>query len=109
KYNMPDIGAAIGLQQLKKIDKFQKIREKYADQYFKELADLPLVLPAKPLDIDSQHAWHLFPIRLDNTVEITRDEFIMRMAERGVGCSVHFIPLHKQPVWRDTYHLKPEQ
>ncbi len=109
KYNMPDIGAAIGLQQLKKIDNFQKIREKYADEYFKQLANLPLILPAKPLEANSQHAWHLFPIRLDDSVSTSRDEFIVQMAEKGIGCSVHFIPLHRQPVWRDMYHLTPEQ
>ena len=109
KYNMPDIGAAIGLHQLKKINRFQDLREKYAEEYFKQLSDLPLILPAKPAEENSQHAWHLYPIRLDDTVSISRDEFIVRMAEKGIGCSVHFIPLHKQPVWRDTYHLTPEQ
>lgn len=109
KYNMPDIGAAIGLHQLKKIDRFQTQREKYAEAYFKQLADLPLILPAQPKEANSQHAWHLFPIRLGDTVTISRDEFIVRMAEKGIGCSVHFIPLHRQPVWRDTYNLSPEQ
>ena len=109
KYNMPDIGAAIGLHQLKKINRFQDLREKYAEEYFKQLSDLPLILPAKPAEENSQHAWHLYPIRLADTVNISRDEFIVRMAEKGIGCSVHFIPLHKQPVWRDTYHLTPEQ
>lgn len=109
KYNMPDIGAAIGLQQLKKINRFQAIREQYAEEYFRQLADLPLILPAKPVESNSQHAWHLFPIRLDDTVNISRDDFIVKMAEKGIGCSVHFIPLHRQPVWRDTYKLFPEQ
>lgn len=108
KYNMPDISAAIGLQQLKKIDRFQVLRENLARRYFEGFVDLPLILPAKPLESHSQHAWHLFPIRLRDDVNIERDSFIVRMADQGIGCSVHFIPLHRQTVWRDTYKLKPE-
>ncbi|MBD2813267.1 DegT/DnrJ/EryC1/StrS family aminotransferase [Xenorhabdus sp. Flor] len=105
KYNMPDICAAIGIHQLKKIDLFQKKREKMAKFYDEELKNLPLILPAKPLNSDSQHAWHLYPIRLKDEVKISRDDFIIKMSEKNIGCSVHFIPLHKHPIWRDTYSL----
>ncbi len=56
----------------------------------------------------STHAWHIYPIRLKEDCGVSRDEFIIKMAEKGIGCSVHFIPLHKQPIWRDTYHLNAE-
>jgi dTDP-4-amino-4,6-dideoxygalactose transaminase len=48
-------------------------------------------------------------IRLDDSARISRDEFIRRMSARGVGCSVHFIPLHLHPYWRDVYGLQPRQ
>ncbi|WP_273838838.1 DegT/DnrJ/EryC1/StrS family aminotransferase [Providencia rettgeri] len=107
KYNMPDISAAIGIHQLKKIDLFQTKREAMAEIYFNELQDLPLILPAKAPN-NSQHAWHLFTIRLDETVKISRDDFIVEMSKRDIGCSVHFIPLHRHPIWKEQYNLKPE-
>lgn len=109
KYNMPDICAAIGLHQLKKIDAFQAKRQQMAAVYDMALAGLPLTLPAKAENDGSQHAWHLYTIRLTDDAPVSRDEFIVKMAERNIGCSVHFIPLHKQPVWRDGYHLSDDQ
>lgn len=109
KYNLTDIAAAIGLQQLKKIDSFQQKRQQLADKYDKALADLPLILPPRPVNQESQHAWHLYPIRLSEKSPIARDKLIEQMAQYKIGCSVHFIPLHRQPVWRDTYQLSAEQ
>ncbi|NHB96456.1 MULTISPECIES: DegT/DnrJ/EryC1/StrS family aminotransferase [Photorhabdus] len=105
KYNMPDICAAIGIHQLQKIDSFQKKREEMAKFYDSELKDLPIILPTKPKEPNSQHAWHLYTIRLNDEVKISRDDFIIKMAEKNIGCSVHFIPLHKQPIWKNTYSL----
>ncbi len=108
KYNMPDTAAAMGIHQLKKINAFLQKRETLAARFDRELADLPLILPARPVDAGSTHAWHLYPVRLKPEAGISRDDFIVRMAELGIGCSVHFIPLHRQPVWRDGYGLKRE-
>jgi dTDP-4-amino-4,6-dideoxygalactose transaminase len=55
-----------------------------------------------------QHSWHLFVVRLAADTPVGRNEFIEKMAARNIGCSVHFIPLHIQPYWRDRYNLKPE-
>ncbi|HHR5900998.1 TPA: DegT/DnrJ/EryC1/StrS family aminotransferase [Providencia alcalifaciens] len=107
KYNMPDISAAIGIHQLKKINIFQAKREAMAEIYFNELKNLPIILPEKAPDND-QHAWHLFTIRLDDSVKISRDDFILEMSKRDIGCSVHFIPLHRHPVWKEKYNLKAE-
>lgn len=107
KYNMPDISAAIGIHQLKKINIFQAKREAMAEIYFNELRELPIILPEKAPDND-QHAWHLFTIRLDDSVKISRDDFILEMSKRDIGCSVHFIPLHRHPVWKEKYNLKAE-
>ncbi|WP_174873652.1 DegT/DnrJ/EryC1/StrS family aminotransferase [Vogesella oryzae] len=108
KYNMPDTAAAMGIHQLKKINAFLQKRERLAARFDAELADLPLILPARPVDAGSNHAWHLYPVRLKPEAGISRDDFIVQMAEKGIGCSVHFIPLHRQPVWRDGYGLKCE-
>jgi dTDP-4-amino-4,6-dideoxygalactose transaminase len=106
KYNMTDLAASIGIQQLKKAWNFQRRRAEMAARYDEELADQPVILPPKPLDGDV-HSWHLYVIRLDDSARISRDDFIKQMAARGVGCSVHFIPLHLHPYWREAYRLQP--
>lgn len=107
KYNLPDIAAAIGIHQLIKLPAFQIKRQKMAEYYYEALKELPLELPALPGE-GSTHAWHLFPVRIKADSGVTRDQFIEKMAELGIGCSVHFIPLHLHPYWRDTYNLTPE-
>jgi dTDP-4-amino-4,6-dideoxygalactose transaminase len=106
KYNLPDLAAAVGLQQLKKAWRFQAQRQQMAERYHAALGSLPIQLPAlaAPGDV---HAWHLYVIRLLDEAPLSRDEFIRKMAARGIGCSVHFIPLHLHPYWRDTYQLNP--
>lgn len=108
KYNMPDICAAIGIHQLKKIDRFHEKRIAMAKVYDEAFKLLPITLPSRSSDI-TEHSWHLYPIRLNDEVELSRDEFIVKMSEFNIGCSVHFIPLHRQPVWREGYELTPEQ
>jgi dTDP-4-amino-4,6-dideoxygalactose transaminase len=107
KYNLTDIASAIGIEQLRKIDRFQQRRSWLAQRYDEALADLPLLLPAHP-EFGSTHAWHLYVVRLQPEARITRDELINELAERGIGTSVHFIPLHRQPYWRDSYRLNPK-
>lgn len=107
KYNMTDIAASMGIHQLNKARRFQQKRQEMAERYHRELAGLPVQLPpvSPPGDM---HAWHLYVIRLSDKLPIGRDAFIEAMAQRGIGCSVHFIPLHLHPYWRDTYKLQPE-
>ena len=107
KYNMTDLAAALGIHQLCKLNAMQAKREAIAQKYNEVFKDLPLILPARALPGD-QHAWHLYVIRLRDEAKLSRDEFIAEMFKRGIGCSVHFIPLHLHPYWRNTYHLKPE-
>lgn len=107
KYNMTDIAASLGIQQLKKAWALQKKREEMADAYNEAFKKLPFILPPKAPSGDI-HAWHLYVIRLNDDVKIARDRFIEHMAEEGIGCSVHFIPLHLHPYWRDRYNLKPD-
>ncbi len=108
KYNMTDIAASIGVHQLRKMGRFHAKRKAMAERYTEALAGLPLTLPSHGPEGES-HAWHLYIVRLNDDAPIGRDEFIQKMAERKIGMSVHFIPLHLHPYWRDTYCLKPEQ
>ena len=108
KYNMTDIAAALGWQQLKRLPGFQRRREDIAQAYHAAFADLPLILPPRAPEGDT-HSWHLYVLRLADGARVTRDEFIERMFAAGIGCSVHYIPLHLQPYWRDRYELKPER
>jgi dTDP-4-amino-4,6-dideoxygalactose transaminase len=67
-----------------------------------------LLLPPRPQAGDV-HAWHLYVVRLHDSVKVSRDVFIERLFAAGIGCSVHYIPLHLHPYWRDRYALTPAQ
>jgi dTDP-4-amino-4,6-dideoxygalactose transaminase len=108
KYNLTDIAAALVIHQLKRIPAFQARREQIASAYNQAFADLPLILPPKAVEGDV-HSWHLYVLRLSDAASIERDAFIEAMFAAGIGCSVHYIPLHLQPYWRDRYGLTPEQ
>ena len=108
KYNMTDIAAALGIHQLKKAWQFQCRRSEMAATYDEALRNLPVQLPPHALAGDT-HAWHLYVLRLSPKAPLKRDRFIELMAEKGIGTSVHFIPLHLHPYWRERYDLKPEQ
>ena len=107
KYNLTDIAAALGLHQLKRANGFQTRREELARLYDAGLAGLPIVTPTRAAQGDL-HAWHLYVIRLADGAGVKRDTFIERLYAAGIGCSVHYIPLHLQPYWRDRYALTPE-
>lgn len=108
KYNMTDIAASIGLHQLAKADEFQQRRQTMAELYNEAFADLPVRVPVQ-LRNDDTHSWHLYVVQLElEKLTINRDQFIQMMADSGIGTSVHFIPLHMQPYWRDRYHFNDQ-
>lgn len=108
KYNLTDTAAAMGRVQLQRTPEMVARRTAIAERFDAAFADLPVTLPAHAPE-GSTHAWHIYNLRLTSDAPVTRDRFIELMAEAGVGTSVHFIPLHLQPYWRDTYSLTPEQ
>lgn len=108
KYNMTDLAASLGIHQLAKAERFLRRRAELARRYSNEFSDLPLLLPPGASGGDT-HAWHLYVVRLHPKAGMSRDEFIARILEQGIGCSVHYTPLHLQPYWRDTYRLRPDQ
>ncbi|WP_286978585.1 DegT/DnrJ/EryC1/StrS family aminotransferase [Aminobacterium sp. UBA5514] len=107
KYNMTDIAASIGIHQLKKAHAFKEKRTAIAKRYAEAFKDLPVTLPVMP-QTKEDHAWHLFILRLTENAPLSRNEFIQKMSEAGIGCSVHFIPLHMHPYWQKTYQLREE-
>jgi dTDP-4-amino-4,6-dideoxygalactose transaminase len=108
KYNLTDIASALGIQQLRKIDRFLARRHQLAQRYFEELSHLPLLLPANATH-GGMHSWHLYVIRLTSAAPLERNALIEKLSEHGIGTSVHYIPLHRHPYWRHRYHLHPEQ
>ena len=107
KYNLTDIAAALGIHQLKRLRGFQQRRAELAALYRESIADLPLLLPPDAAAGD-MHSWHLYVVRLADAASVSRDVFIERLFAAGIGCSVHYIPLHLHPYWRERYALKPE-
>ena len=108
KYNLTDIAAAIGNHQLKRAETMRLQRQAIAQYYRQSLADLEqLELPPAPAD--RVHAWHLFYIRLRlDKLSIDRNTFIELLQRAGVGCSVHWRPLHRHPYYRETFAWSPE-
>ncbi len=107
KYNLTDIAAAMGIHQLQRACAFQEKRARLAALYTELLADLPLITPPQPAEGDT-HSWHLYVVRLTDAAPIARDALIEALYAAGIGCSVHYIPLHLHPYWRERYDLKAE-
>lgn len=108
KYNLTDIAAAIGIHQLARAEDMRQERQTLARYFLKQFADVEqLDLPTDPPD--RIHSWHLFPLRLWlDRLSIDRNEFMVRLREQGVGCSVHWRPLHMHPYYEETFGWRPE-
>ncbi len=107
KYNMTDMAAAIGRVQLKKAEAFRERRSRIAARYLQAFSGVDyLILPHAPT---AGHSWHLFTLRIvPDRLTITRNEYVQKLMERGIGTSVHYIPLHIMPYYRKLYDYKPE-
>lgn len=107
KYNMTDIAAAIGIEQLKKCNRFWEARRRIAAAYDEGFADLPEIR-TPVCHPDRQHAWHLYVIQLElDRLTINRNEFIEALKQANIGTSVHFIPLHLHPYYQKTFGYTP--
>jgi dTDP-4-amino-4,6-dideoxygalactose transaminase len=107
KYNLTDIAAAIGLWQLRKLERFHARRVEIAQAYSAALgADAALEPPVQRAHVE--HAWHLYVLRIrPEALTIGRDQFIDELTRRNIGTSVHFIPLHLHPYYRKKYGYAP--
>jgi dTDP-4-amino-4,6-dideoxygalactose transaminase len=108
KCNMTDIQASLGLQQLNKLPVFQRRRREIVDAYNVAFSQLPqLETPTERPDVES--ALHIYPLRLNlDRLSIDRRRFIEELNARNIGASVHFIPNHVQPYYRDKYGFRPD-
>jgi dTDP-4-amino-4,6-dideoxygalactose transaminase len=108
KCNMTDIQAALGIQQLRKIDDFQARRRVIVQRYSAAFTSLPeLQTPTERAD--AEHAWHIYALRLNlERLTIDRARFSEELKQRNIGSSVHFIPIHLHPYYRDKYGWRPE-
>ncbi len=107
KYNMTDIQAALGLHQLNKLKGFQQRRRDIVQDYNAAFSDSEaLMVPVERSEVE--HAWHLYVLRLHTEMlTIDRDTFIQKLGEYNIGTSVHFIPIHLHPYYRDKYSFAP--
>jgi len=108
KYNMMDIQAAIGLHQLKRINRYLRRREEIWNRYNESFSDLPVFVPA-PVEPDTIHARHLYTLLLDiDSLGMSRDTFQQTLYEMNIGTGIHYISLHLHDYYRDTYGFEPE-
>jgi dTDP-4-amino-4,6-dideoxygalactose transaminase len=109
KDNMTDIQAAMGIHQLRQLDGFVQRRQELAALYDQAFSDLPEILLPRRMP-GRNHTYHLYPLRLRaDLLSVTRSEFIEELRARNIGTSVHFIPLHRHPFYRERYGYHPEQ
>ncbi|MCL5734679.1 MAG: DegT/DnrJ/EryC1/StrS family aminotransferase [Actinobacteria bacterium] len=108
KYNLTDIAAAIGLAQLQRLDEMSTRRAQIACRYTDAFHGVgALKLPADHAWVE--HAWHLYPLRLElGALTIDRADFVRELKSRNIGTSVHFIPLHLHPYYRQKYGFSPD-
>ncbi len=108
KYNMMDIQAAIGLQQLKRIDKYWIRREQIWQCYNQAFSRLPLSLPPSP-EQDTRHAYHLYTVLVDEEAcGMNRDQFLNAMTARNIGVGVHYLSIPEHPFYQRTFGWQPE-
>ena len=109
KYNLTDIAAAMGLAQLRKAYLMHERRARIAERYTAAFQELPELEPPPDAPAHGQHAWHLYVLRLNlDSLNVDRAGFLDELRIRKIGASVHFIPLHLHPYYRETYGYKPE-
>jgi UDP-4-amino-4,6-dideoxy-N-acetyl-beta-L-altrosamine transaminase len=106
KYNMTDVQAALGLHQLAKLEGFLEARCRYVAAYNEAFGEMPEI-QTPILNPDVRHVWHLYVIQLDlDRLTIDRAQFIEALRAENIGTSVHFIPVHLHPYYRDTFGFK---
>jgi UDP-4-amino-4,6-dideoxy-N-acetyl-beta-L-altrosamine transaminase len=102
-YRLPDVLCALGISQLRKLDRFATRRREIAALYERLL--MPLASAIRPVSgANAVHGWHLYAVRIDfQSLGIKRAHFMKALREEGIGTQVHYIPVHKQPYYRQLY------
>lgn len=108
KYNMMDMQACLGIQQLKRVEEYWDRRASIWEQYMEAFDGLPVDLPA-PVEARTRHAYHLFTLLIDEErAGISRDEFVDHMTHNGVGVGVHYLSLPEHPYYQQALGWRPE-
>ena len=108
KYNMMDIQAAIGIHQLKRIERYWQRRQKIWQKYNEAFTDLPITCPSDA-EPDTRHAYHLYTILIDKEkTGISRDDFLDAMTRENIGVGVHYLSIPEHPYYQHTFGWKPE-
>jgi dTDP-4-amino-4,6-dideoxygalactose transaminase len=108
KYNMMDLQAALGIHQLRRLESNWQRRQVIWERYARELADLPLTLPADPAPM-TRHAFHLYTVQVDQArCGIDRDGFLSAMTRNNIGVGVHYMSLPEHPYYQERFGWRPE-
>jgi len=108
KYNMTDLQAAIGIHQLRRIEQNWRRREAIWNRYARELAQLPVTLPAPPA-ANMKHSYHLFTLLIDQQAcGVTRDEFVQNMTRCKIGVGVHYVSIPEHPYYQRNFGWTPD-
>jgi dTDP-4-amino-4,6-dideoxygalactose transaminase len=109
KYNMMDIQAALGIHQLKRVEKNWLRREEIWKRYNAAFRDLPIATPADP-EPDTRHAYHLYTIMVDEArCGVSRDSFLSAIQKEGIGVGVHYLSIPEHPYYQQTFGWSPPQ
>jgi dTDP-4-amino-4,6-dideoxygalactose transaminase len=110
KYNLPDLTAALGIPQLKKVEDFLLIRERYAQVFDEAFGNMAGVrLQPRPTDGQTRHALHLYALILDLAqFNVTRNDILNALLAENIGAALHYRALHTHPFYQETYGYAPE-
>lgn len=109
KYNMMDLQAAIGIHQLQRVEPYHERREALWQRYDRELASLPLGLPAAP-EANTVHGYHLYTVLVDEArCGVSRDAFLDGMTSQGIGVGVHYLSVPEHPYYQERFKWDPAQ
>jgi dTDP-4-amino-4,6-dideoxygalactose transaminase len=107
KYNLTDIAAAFGREQLKFAETHRARRQHIAEFYRAAFSDLPLILPAHG-DRMNVHAWHIYPVRIDRSSGLSRQALEHALQSSNIGYSMHYTPLHRLTYWKEICQVQDD-
>lgn len=105
-YRLTDMGAALGISQLARLDQALRRRRALARMYLEQLADVPEIVPQEVDDIDG-HAWHIFSVLVGDGLRIDRDAFVRALRAERILANVHYAPVHLLRVYRERLGGRP--
>ena len=105
-YRITDFQCALGSSQLKKLDHYVQKRREIAKKYDELFSNIDnLKIPETHNSVD--HVYHLYPLQIDfNKLSLTKTEFFEKMKQMGIDLQVHYIPVHLQPFYKNTYGFR---